>query len=137
MFQFFEIPSEAQDRQACYFFKDYIKCLYVNPNPILNNWHPEPTWVTERFRQHDGRIKDFPVRSEDVWIVSYPKTGTTLTCEMVSVLLSGIDFGEVEKKDILRRVHFLEYENNFSGDPRLMIVNLLFQIKCIIPIHPG
>lgn len=111
MFEYCEISAELQKRQACYFFKNYIKCLYRDSGtPVLSNWHPEPTWVTDRYRDHAARIKDFKVRQDDVWILSYPKTGTTLTCEMASVLLSGLDFEKLTQIDILRRIHFLEYE---------------------------
>ena len=35
------------------------------------------------------RIYNFEVRADDIWVVSYPKTGTTLSLEMVWMIVNG------------------------------------------------
>ena len=35
------------------------------------------------------RIYNLEVRADDIWVVSYPKTGTTLTLEMVWMIVNG------------------------------------------------
>ena len=35
------------------------------------------------------RIYNFEVREDDIWVVSYPKTGTTLSLEMVWMIVNG------------------------------------------------
>lgn len=110
MFHYSEIPEIKKDRQKCDFYKDYCKVLYESPQlKSSEDIGCEPTWVTYRFKSHAERIKAFAVRSDDVWIASYPKTGTTLAAEMVSVLLSNLDYSHIETTDIAKRVHFLEY----------------------------
>ena len=46
-------------------------------------------------RRFTGDVEDkcynFQVREDDVWIVSFPKTGTTLTLELVWMLLNDVD----------------------------------------------
>lgn len=108
MFHYFNIAQSLQGRQQCFFFKDYVKVVYIEPKPLLKDYELEPVWVTERFKSYASKIKEFASRKDDVWIVSYPKTGTTLTCELVRVLLSGFQFKEIEKTDIAKQVHFLE-----------------------------
>lgn len=121
MFQYFSIPTERQERQKCYFFEEYVKVLYKD-SPSAVSEH-EATWVTQRFKDHAARIKEFPTREDDVWVASYPKTGTTLTCELVSVLLNG--FAAAEKEDITKRVHFLEYN---PKDHRLTEDTVIFKL---------
>lgn len=108
MFQYVKIPQSLQRRQKCFFFKDYVKVLYNEPHQLLKDYQFEPVWVTDRFKSYDLKIKEFAVRKDDIWVVSYPKTGTTLTCELVRVILSGCRFEEIEKRDIAEQVHFLE-----------------------------
>ena len=43
------------------------------------------------------RIYNFEVRADDIWVVSYPKTGTTLSLEMVWMIVNG----EVSLKNCL------------------------------------
>lgn len=106
MFEYSDIPPQVQERQKCYFFENYVKVLYRDPCHQSSQF--EPTWVTERFKKDAQRIKDFAVREDDVWIVSYPKTGTTLTAEMTRILLSGLNYERIENTDIVQGVSFLE-----------------------------
>lgn len=108
MFRYTEIPQALQERQRCHFLQDYCTVLYEGPQPKATALPFQPTWVTKRYQDHAERIKRFSVRGNDVWVASYPKTGTTLTVEMVSVLLSGLDYKSVESTDITKRGHFLE-----------------------------
>ena len=36
------------------------------------------------------RVYNFHVREDDIWVVSYPKTGTTLTLEMVWMIVNNM-----------------------------------------------
>ncbi|XP_049943332.1 luciferin sulfotransferase-like [Schistocerca serialis cubense] len=58
----------------------------------------------------DGqRILDFPVRHDDVWVVTFPKSGTTWTQEMVWLLMSDLDFKSAKEKCISDRFPYLEH----------------------------
>ncbi|XP_047099393.1 luciferin sulfotransferase-like [Schistocerca piceifrons] len=56
-----------------------------------------------------GRILDFPVRPDDVWVVSFPKSGTTWTQEMVWLLMNDLDFRTARQVCLPERSPFLEY----------------------------
>ena len=68
----------------------------------LNEANFEPGINTDFIRYENGvaltryyakfmadRIYNFEVRADDIWVVSYPKTGTTLSLEMVWMIVNG------------------------------------------------
>ena len=56
----------------------------------------------------EKQIKDLDVKSDDVWISSFPKAGTTWTQEMVWNILHNFDFETARAKSLEERVPFLE-----------------------------
>jgi len=54
------------------------------------------------------RIQELPLRSDDVWVVSYPKCGTTWTQEMVWMILNDLDM-EKGQLPLVIRSPFLEF----------------------------
>lgn len=52
-------------------------------------------------------MKDFKVRDDDIWILTYPKSGTTLGTEMIWLLCYDLDYEEAAKTELIRRLtHF-------------------------------
>lgn len=59
-------------------------CLIeVNPGKVL---------LPPKYRELGQRIKDFKVRPDDVWVISYPRTGSTWVQEMVWCIGNDLDF---------------------------------------------
>ncbi|KAL4714545.1 hypothetical protein ACJJTC_006591 [Scirpophaga incertulas] len=54
------------------------------------------------------RIYNFPLRSDDVWVVSYPKSGTTLTQELVWMVANNCDYETSAAKYLFRRFPYIE-----------------------------
>lgn len=67
-------------------------------------------------------IENFEIRDDDVWICSFPKTGTTWTQEMIWCIANDLDF-ERAKVRLSERFPFLEY-------------SILFDYTTIIRRHP-
>ncbi|XP_071955836.1 sulfotransferase 1C4-like isoform X1 [Antedon mediterranea] len=53
-------------------------------------------------------METFEVRNDDIWVITYPKAGTTWMQEIVSVLFHGCDFQKADEVSILRRFTFLD-----------------------------
>ncbi|XP_070543009.1 sulfotransferase 1C2-like [Ptychodera flava] len=53
-------------------------------------------------------IREMEVRDDDIWVVTYPKAGTTLGAEMTSVIVEGGDLEKMESRHSRDRVIFLE-----------------------------
>ena len=73
---------------------------------ILNGVLQPPFITQERLDQ----LKDFPVRSDDIWIVTYPKAGTTWTQNIVRLARNG---GKDDGKKISTSVPWLEGVDNY------------------------
>ncbi|XP_022184433.1 luciferin sulfotransferase isoform X1 [Nilaparvata lugens] len=54
------------------------------------------------------RLRHFSVRPDDVWVISYPKCGTTWTQEMVWLIGNDCDYEAAKSQLLLQRFPFLE-----------------------------
>ncbi|XP_070558506.1 sulfotransferase 1C4-like [Ptychodera flava] len=54
-------------------------------------------------------VKNFTVRKDDVYIVTYPKSGTTWTQEIASLIRGSDDIEETDKLPLGMRIPFLEF----------------------------
>lgn len=93
-------------------------------------------------------LADFKIRSDDVFIVTYPKSGTTWMEEIVSLIMNGGDPDRVKNKLLVYRVQHLEvgppvghlWHLRKTRSPRLLATHLplklipkqLQQAKCKI-----
>ena len=79
------------------FYRSMIKSSPMDlMAPCKLEWNAEKIW-------------NFKPRKDDIWIVTYPKCGTTLTQEIVWQIANGVDLeSEESKKPILMRSPFLE-----------------------------
>lgn len=83
--------------------KDYSKV------PIdIPNWKPLPYCTTTLFRRYEQDLLDFEVKPDDIWIASYPKSGTTWTQEMVWLICNDLDFEKARSTVLRDRSPFLE-----------------------------
>ncbi|XP_038066844.1 sulfotransferase 1A1-like [Patiria miniata] len=55
-----------------------------------------------------AELRDFEVREDDVWVVTYPKAGTTWAQEIMSCVMHDGDLEAVNKRHTSFRVSFLE-----------------------------
>lgn len=53
-------------------------------------------------------IANFEVRSDDIWLVTFPKCGTTWTQEMIRLLLNNLNYDDAAKKPLDKEFAFLE-----------------------------
>ncbi|XP_014780530.1 sulfotransferase 4A1 [Octopus bimaculoides] len=79
------------------------------------------------------KIRDFDVRPDDVWVVSWPRSGTTWVQEIVYLIHSNLDISQEEEKNIEQRFHFLE--NIYPGLPAIAAKESPRLIKSHLPFH--
>uniref|UniRef100_A0A023F5I8 Putative sulfotransferase domain protein n=2 Tax=Triatoma infestans TaxID=30076 RepID=A0A023F5I8_TRIIF len=69
---------------------------------------PSGLIMPKEFSRYIDRIKNFQVRPDDVWVISYPKCGTTWTQEMVWLIGNDLDYEGSKNKLLFQRFPFLE-----------------------------
>ena len=83
------------------------------------------------------QIENFDIRPDDVWVVTYPKSGTTWMEEILSLIFSDGDLESTNKKLLVERVPHLEVGKPLGHikwlksikSPRLMATHLT--VDCI------
>jgi len=61
------------------------------------------------YLKYEKRIRNLSIREDDVWITTFPKSGTTWAQEMVWCLLNDLDFQTARRLDQFYRSPFLEF----------------------------
>ncbi|KAM0730293.1 Sulfotransferase 1C4 [Formica fusca] len=70
---------------------------------------PKQYFFPMRFIQQGIGFYNFKTRPDDTWVASYPRSGTTLTQELVWLLSNNLDFVTAGKKLLAERFPFLEF----------------------------
>ncbi|XP_014257095.1 estrogen sulfotransferase-like [Cimex lectularius] len=77
---------------------------------------PSGVVMPREFTNYVERVKNFTVRPDDVWVISYPKCGTTWTQEMVWLIGNDLDYESAKNKLLLQRFPFLEAVGIISSE---------------------
>ena len=78
-----------------------LDLIYSTPGNVL---------MPRAFADIAEDIYNFEVRPDDVFVVTYPKCGTTWTQEMVWQILHDVDTSDKGKESLMTRSPFLEME---------------------------
>lgn len=66
-------------------------------------------WVLPaKFRDHAENVHNFNTRSNDTWIVTFPRSGTTWVQELIWLISNDLDFKSAKYVPLTRRFPFLE-----------------------------
>lgn len=65
-----------------------------------NDYKFSQCFLPKKFLSVADRIENFRINPEDVWIASWPKTGTTWTLNIVSYLMNNLDFSADYKTEL-------------------------------------
>lgn len=80
------------------------------PSSPLNDlikYEPGPVLVPRTYLQWADRVYNFELREDDIWIVTYPKSGTTWSQEMLWMIINDVD-KEGGRMPLFTRTPFLE-----------------------------
>ncbi|XP_057321879.1 sulfotransferase 1C4-like [Microplitis mediator] len=70
----------------------------------------EKNWFfPHRYTEQGEGFYNFKARPDDTWVITYPRSGTTWTQELVWLLSNNLDFDTARKKLLAERFPFLEF----------------------------
>ncbi|XP_059490214.1 sulfotransferase 4A1-like [Neocloeon triangulifer] len=70
---------------------------------------PKKYFLPSKYREQGPEIFNFKVRPDDVWIATYPRSGTTLMQEMLWLLANDLDYKTGNEIPLVARAHFIEF----------------------------
>ena len=78
------------------------------------------------FERIAQQVYNFQLRDDDIWILSYPKCGTTWTQEMVWQIVNNVD-KEAGKQPLYLRSPFFELGCIYPPGVRILITVISFE----------
>ncbi|KAI4457264.1 sulfotransferase sult [Holotrichia oblita] len=70
---------------------------------------PKNYFFPSNYEREADKFYNFEVRSDDIWIVTFPRSGTTWTQEMVWLIANDLDFETAKAINLNERCPFLEF----------------------------
>ncbi|CAH0406344.1 unnamed protein product [Chilo suppressalis] len=77
---------------------------------------PKGYWFISGFAEEAPKIYNMELRPDDVWVISYPKSGTTWMQELVWQVANDFDYAKAELIPLMQRFPFLEFALFFNGE---------------------
>lgn len=69
---------------------------------------PRKYLFPQSFTKYIDRIYNFEARPDDVWIVTCPRSGTTMMQELIWLVTNDFDYGRAQREDLFQRTTFFE-----------------------------
>ncbi|XP_065205377.1 luciferin sulfotransferase-like [Planococcus citri] len=84
--------------------------LFDRPSNPIGEVQLESTGalITKHYVLSAEKISQMEVRPDDVWVISLPRSGTTLAEEMIWLLNNNLDFEKAKAQNLSKRFMFLE-----------------------------
>lgn len=71
-------------------------------------WEPKACVLPDKYQHFAERVRNFTVYDDDVWIITFPKCGTTWTQEMVWLIDHNLDYERAKGESLNSRSVYLE-----------------------------
>lgn len=91
---------------------------YPNPipmTPLGSDWKFTPCFLPEKYSNFKDEIENFNVRPDDLFSITFPKSGSNWSQEMIWLLNNDLDFKTAEKIRINERFLILELDICFKN----------------------
>ncbi|XP_065345156.1 sulfotransferase 1C4 [Cloeon dipterum] len=70
---------------------------------------PKKWFLPAKYQEHAAHFYNFKLRPDDIWVVTYPRSGTTWTQELVWLVANDLDYETANKIPQVERFPFLEF----------------------------
>lgn len=79
---------------------------------------PKKYFFPRAFVEHADRLYNFKARADDIWIATHPRSGTTMTQELVWIIANNYDMKRARSERLAKRFSFFEYAQYTYGTRR-------------------
>ncbi|KAG4074356.1 hypothetical protein HA402_008765 [Bradysia odoriphaga] len=97
-------------KKSEYLFATKFVYAFPVPNPISPlgpDYKFEPCFLPVKCKKYLDQIENFKVLKDDVWGVSFAKTGSTWTQEMIWLMNNDLDYATAKEKQLFARFPFI------------------------------
>ncbi|KAJ6640904.1 Luciferin sulfotransferase [Pseudolycoriella hygida] len=70
---------------------------------------PKKYFFPSKFRSASSHFYNFQSRPSDLWVASFPRSGTTWTQELVWMIANDLDYGKAKAEPLTKRFPFFEF----------------------------
>ncbi|XP_014244191.1 sulfotransferase 1C4-like [Cimex lectularius] len=70
---------------------------------------PKKWFLPVQYKDHADKYYNFKLREDDLWIVTYPRSGTTFTQELLWLVNNDCDFEKAKNTVLIERFPFFEF----------------------------
>uniref|UniRef100_A0A336LZF5 CSON005747 protein n=1 Tax=Culicoides sonorensis TaxID=179676 RepID=A0A336LZF5_CULSO len=126
MFEFASVGPTKIDCDGCHNFV-YVSVKNDNNNETFDKTENEKNKIVliEKFQSIARKIKEMEVYDDDIWVVSFPKSGTTWTMEMTWLLNNDLDYEMAKDIELSRRFPMLEISGVLNLFPEGSVDNVI------------
>ncbi|GAB0090913.1 hypothetical protein DMENIID0001_056930 [Sergentomyia squamirostris] len=78
--------------------------------PVARKWSMDPCFMPIKHERNAQRIVDFRVKSDDIWLVGFPKSGTNWSQELIWMICNNLDYERATKLTVSERFPLIEAE---------------------------
>lgn len=69
---------------------------------------PKKYFFPSSFADHVEQLYNFEARPDDIWTVSFPRSGSTITHELVWLIANDFDYAKSQRDPVFKRFPMLE-----------------------------
>ncbi|XP_068629941.1 sulfotransferase 1B1-like [Battus philenor] len=101
-----EEETEHREQRKYFHGADYVN-IRIGPKNFV---------MTSLYKDDAANIYNMPLRPDDIFVVSFPRSGTTWTQELVWLLASDLDYAKAAANPLKSRYIFLEFSMFMSKE---------------------
>ncbi|KAG5667159.1 hypothetical protein PVAND_015156 [Polypedilum vanderplanki] len=86
------------------------RVIIKTKNPKFKDF-PPALFVKGFLQDYEERVKNFKVYEDDVWLIGFPRSGTTLMQEIIWLILNDYDVEKAKSADTYNRAQWFDFFN--------------------------
>ncbi|KAI5646492.1 sulfotransferase domain-containing protein [Phthorimaea operculella] len=99
-----DVEPKVNEELIKYFTGEFTGFVRVGPKGYV---------MPHKFRQEASKIYNMPLRPDDIFVVTFPRSGTTWTQELVWMVANDLDYAQSDAIPHVQRFPFLEVSTLF------------------------